>query len=472
MFSAERGQGNARPMWVRIAFGSFLSFGMLFTFVGALLMFVTLRHNVNDYHDMLSRLAGDLQGEYSQCGGDASAIKACFDEDAETHGRDNIFMLITDAGGKVKVSCSHNRHILTEMVRNANSQSSTYRIKGKSTCGERQPIAVRVRKARLHDGCMLSVGYNVTRAEQHAIRIGALIGASLVFVWFVGAGLGIFLARRFTAPLRKMAAAAGDIAAGDYSARVPVTSEGREIVDLENAFNRMAEENEKTLSDLRTLTDDIAHDLRTPLTRLRVAAETAIMGGDAARSLAEDVFEESSAMLEMINTMLAISQTEGRMRSTPSERIEMVGFVASVLELYSVLAEEVPVTLSSSLPADPVYVSAHKGRLQQMLGNLMDNALKFTPKGGKIEVRLCGNPLSLSVANTGPGIPAKDLPHIFKRFWRGDESRSLPGNGLGLALVKAIVATYGGSVTCESTPGKWTVFTVTGLPLANSGLGE
>ena len=113
MCSAERGQGNARPMWVRIAFGSFLSFGLLFTFVGALLMFVTLRHNVNDYHDMLSRLAGDLQGEYSQCGGDASAIKACFDEDAETHGRDNIFMLITDAGGKVKVSCSHNRHILT-----------------------------------------------------------------------------------------------------------------------------------------------------------------------------------------------------------------------------------------------------------------------------------------------------------------------------------------------------------------------
>ena len=234
----------------------------------------------------------------------------------------------------------------------------------------------------------------------------------------------------------------------------------------------MAKENEKTLSDLRTLTDDIAHDLRTPLTRLRVAAETAIMGRDAARPLAEDVFEESSAMLEMINTMLAISQTEGRMRSTPSERIEMVGFVASVLELYSVLAEEVPVTLSSSLPADPVYVSAHKGRLQQMLGNLLDNALKFTPKGGKIEVRLCGNPLSLSVANTGPGIPAKDLPHIFERFWRGDESRSLPGNGLGLALVKAIVATYGGSVTCESTPGKWTVFTVTGLPQANSELGE
>ena len=115
------------------------------------------------------------------------------------------------------------------------------------------------------------------------------------------------------------------------------------------------------------------------------------------------------------------------------------------------------------MPDAPLYVSAHKGRLQQMLGNLLDNALKFTPKGGRIEVRLASNPFSLSVANTGPGIPAADIPHVFKRFWRGDGSRSLPGNGLGLALVKAIVTSYGGSVKCESTPGEWTVFTVTGL---------
>ena len=465
MCSVERRPRKARPMWVRIAFWSFLSFGLLFTFVGALVMFVTLRHNVNDYHDMLSRLVGDLHGEYEQCGGDVATIKGCIDEDAETHGSENIFLLITDKSGAVKTSWSHNERILAEMVRNATAKPTTYRIVGESSEGGRRPISVRVRKARLYDGCMLSVGYNVTNAELHAMRIGALVGSSLVFVWFVGAGLGVFLARRFTAPLRKMAAAAGDIANGDYSARVPVTAEGSEIVDLENAFNRMADENEKTLSDLRTLTDDIAHDLRTPLTRLRVAAETAIMGGESSRSLAEDVFDETSSMLEMINTMLAISQTESRTRHMPRERIEMVAFVRDVLELYSVSAEESSIALSSVMPGGPVYVSAHKGRLQQMLGNLLDNALKFTPRGGKVEVRLCGGPFSLSVANTGPGIPARDLPHIFKRFWRGDASRSLPGNGLGLALVKAIVSSYGGSVSCESAPGEWTVFTVSGLPL-------
>jgi signal transduction histidine kinase len=448
-------------MWVRIALWSFLSFGLLFTFVGALVMFATLRHTTNDYHEVLVRLSGDLTQEYEGCGGDAAKMAKFFAEDSETHGHENVFLLVTDSDGAVKVSSTHNKTILEEMVENAASKSTTYRIAGVSADGIR-PIAVRVRKSRLGDGCVLSVGYNVTKDELHAVRMGALVGSSLVFVWLVGAGLGAFLGRRFTAPLRKVAAAAGRIADGDYSVRVPVTSEGQEIVDLENAFNSMAAENEKTLSDLRALTDDIAHDLRTPLTRIRAAAETAALA-EGEHPLAEDVCEEASSMLEMINTMLDISQTDSRIRRTPREQIEMVAFTGHVIELYSVLAEESSVSLSATMPDAPLYVSAHKGRLQQMLGNLLDNALKFTPKRGRIEVRLASDPFSLSVANTGPGIPASDVPHVFKRFWRGDGSRSLPGNGLGLALVKAIVTSYGGSVKCESTPGEWTVFTVTGL---------
>ena len=461
MSSAEPPRGRVRPMWVRIALWSFLSFGLLFTFVGALVMFATLRHTTNDYHEVLVRLSGDLTQEYEECGGDAAKMAKFFAENSETHGHENVFLLVTDSDGAVKVSSTHNKTILEEMVENAASKSRTYRIAGESADGIR-PIAVRVRKSRLGDGCVLSVGYNVTKDELHAVRMGALLGSSLVFVWLVGAGLGAFLGQRFTAPLRKVAAVAGRIADGDYSARVPVTSEGQEIVDLENAFNSMAAENEKTLSDLRALTDDIAHDLRTPLTRIRAAAETAALA-EGEHPLAEDVCEEASSMLEMINTMLDISQTDSRIRRTPREQIEMVAFVGHVIELYSVLAEESSVSLSATMPDAPLYVSAHKGRLQQMLGNLLDNALKFTPKGGRIEVRLASDPFSLSVANTGPGIPASDIPHVFKRFWRGDGSRSLPGNGLGLALVKAIVTSYGGSVKCESTPGEWTVFTVTGL---------
>ena len=462
MSSVEAVRGRARPMWIRIALWSFLSFGLLFTFVGALVMFVTLRHTTNDYHEVLALLSGDLVQEYAECGGDAAKMAKFFAEDSETHGHENVFLLVTDTNGVVKVSSMYNRLILGRMIENAASQSTTYRITGASADGRHSPIAVRVRKSRLEDGCVLSVGYNVTKDELHAVRMGALVGSSLGFVWLVGAGLGAFLGRRFTAPLRKVADAAGRIAAGDYSARVPVTSEGQEIADLENAFNSMAAESEKTLADLRTLTDDIAHDLRTPLTRIRAAAETAALA-DGNHPLAEDVCEEASSMLEMINTMLDISQTESRIRRMPREQIEMVSFARHVIELYSVLAEESSVSLSAVMPDAPLYVLAHKGRLQQILGNLIDNALKFTPKGGRIEVRLASDPFSLSVANTGPGISAADIPHVFKRFWRGDDSRSLPGNGLGLALVKAIVTSYGGSVKCESTPGEWTVFTVTNL---------
>lgn len=451
-----------RPMWVKIAFSSFASFGVLFILMGALVMFVTIRHNTAEYHEVLSRLVNDLESEYHRCQGEASAMKGFLVEDALSLGRENLFLLVSTPDGEIKTAESINNRVIEGMLGNAGSESTTYRMTiSDGVGGTDYELAVRVRKATLYDGCKLSVGYNVTKDERHIVQLGTILGSSLVFLWVVCAGLGTFLARRFTAPLRKIAAAAGDIAAGDYSARVAITSEGAEIQDLENAFNRMADENEKTMRELRTLTDDIAHDLRTPLTRLRGAAELALMGGELKQPLAEDVSVETAAMLEIINTMLEISQTENRISRTPKTDVELVSYVKEVLDLYSVLAEESQIEVTVKLPEAPVYFRAHKGKLQQVLANLLDNAFKFTPRGGKIEVTLTESPLSLSVANTGPGIAREDLPHIFKRFWRADESRSLPGNGLGLSLVQAIVSSYGGKITCKSDPGGWTVFTIT-----------
>ena len=277
----------------------------------------------------------------------------------------------------------------------------------------------------------------------------------------MGAWLGAFLARRITAPIGTISRTASRIAAGDYSARVPKSDGGSEIAELEAAFNTMAEENEKTLSDLRTLTDDIAHDLRTPLTRLRAAAELHVMEGKLKCPLDETVSEETSAMLELINMMLDISQTNNRITRTPREEVELVCFIQGAADLYSAVAEESGIKISLSLPDAPVLLSAHRGKMQQLIGNLLDNAVKFTQRNGEIKISLQASPLTLTVSNTGPGISSLDLPHVFKRFWRADESRSLPGNGLGLALVKAIVTSYGGSVTCTSAPGEWTHFTVT-----------
>ena len=450
-----------RPIWRRIAWSSFFSFGLLYLLVGVLVFVFTVRHHTNEYHATLSRLSDDLKGEYAECRGDLAEMRRHFATDVEEHGGENVFLLLTSADGRTMLQQSASESVCRQMQENAlRPDAHTYRITCSRPKGLKGPVAVRVRRTRLYDGCVLSVGFNVTTDERHTIFVGSTLGASILFALFVGALLGAYLARRITAPLGGIAQTAGRIAGGDYSARVAETDDGSEITELEIAFNKMAQENEKTLSDLRTLTDDIAHDLRTPLTRLRAAAEMQATGGQVRRPLAETVAEETTAMLDLINTMLDISQTDSRINRTPRQDIDMDAFVRGVVDLYSALAEERGITVAVTSPCSPVMLSAHKNKLQQMLGNLLDNALKFTPRGGKISVALQETPLTITVSNTGLGIAAADMPHIFKRFWRADASRSLPGNGLGLALVKAIVTSYGGSISCEATPGSWTRFTI------------
>ncbi len=203
--------------------------------------------------------------------------------------------------------------------------------------------------------------------------------------------------------------------------------------------------------------------MRTPLARLRAAAEVEAMNGHGG-ALPETVMEETTGLLDMINTALAVSQTENIADTTPREEIDLSVFVGRMADLYSAPAEDVGIDFSVDLPTLPVFVFAHKAKLQQLVGNLLDNALKFTPRGGRVMVSVKGDPVELAVTNTGPGIEAADIPHVFSRFWRAQKSRSLPGNGLGLALVKAIAQTYGASVTCVSSSSGPTTFSVRWQP--------
>ena len=186
------------------------------------------------------------------------------------------------------------------------------------------------------------------------------------------------------------------------------------------------------------------------------------MGGELKRPLPEMLFEQSSDMLELINTMLEISQTGCQIDRTPREDVDLCAFLRDLADLYATVLDDQGLSLSLDLPKDAVVFSGHRGRLQRLLGNLLDNAIKFTPRGGKLSVALArtDDGIVLRVSDTGCGIAPEDLPHIFRRFWRSDSSRSLPGNGLGLALVKAIVTSYAGSISCASVPGQGTSFTI------------
>ena len=433
-----------KPMWLRIAWGYWLSFGAIFVVSAAFVFIAILRHHVLAYHENLKLISDDLAAEYGEAGCDVKKTAKDFRETVEQHGRGNVFLLLTDPKGGVVLVESTNPDVVEEMRQGVLSSDRTYRIAATGGSGGGDSIAVRVRKTVLPDGNILSVGDNVTNDERHARWVLAVLLATSVLILVVGGIVGVMLARRFAAPLGLMAKAARRIERGDYSVRISDTSESFEIAELEGAFNTMSGEIEKTLMELRVLTENMAHDLRTPLTRLKAAAELHAMGVDSAGNLAENVMEEIDAMLAMINMMLEISQTEYGAARAPTEEHDLVPFFGD----------------SAQLPSGPVRFRGHKGRLQQMVGNLLDNAVKFTPGGGHVVVRLTSAPIVIEVENSGPGIKAKDIPHVFKRFWRADSSRSLQGNGLGLALVKAIAESYGGNVSCTSIPGKTTTFRI------------
>lgn len=260
-----------------------------------------------------------------------------------------------------------------------------------------------------------------------------------------------------------VASTATAIAAGDWSRRVEEEKkESREVRALVRAFNGMCDKNEKTLNELRVLTDNIAHDLRTPLTRLSMAAETVLTGGTLRDPLPDRVLGEARGMLEMINTMLEISQTGAKIDRSPRTDLDFAHLVRDLGDFYQPLAEQAGLTLRVHVPERGLAFSGHRAKLQQLVGNLLENAIKYTPRGGRIDLSLDTLPegVRLVVADTGCGISAADLPHIYTRFWRADASRSLPGNGLGLALVKAIVTSYDGRLHCDSVPGQGSAFTV------------
>ena len=453
---------NAPSLRRRIVAVSLSAGALLFLLAGGLILFVSWSFMKSEYQDFLARSTSDLVGEYAESKGDLKMMRHFFDEDIEEHGADRIFLLITDPDGRDVLNACSDKTVLRTMVARAQRDLSSYRISKESTLPHRNRIVLRVMTTTLPNGFKLSVGRDVTADEHYLLFLAITLGGAFLLSLLLGGWAADWLARRFVRSLKNVSDAADRIKAGDWSTRVKPTHESRELILLEDAFNTMCDQNEKTLTELKTLTDDIAHDLRTPLTRLRTAAEFAAMGGELKRPLPEMLFEQSSDMLELINTMLEISQTGCRLDRTPREDIDLGAFLRETAELYSTVLDDQGLKLALDIPETSVVYSGHRGRLQRLLGNLLDNAIKFTPRGGTITLALehTQDTVVLRVADTGCGIAPADLPHVFRRFWRSDASRSLPGNGLGLALVKAIVTSYAGTITCDSTLGKGTAFTI------------
>ena len=231
---------------------------------------------------------------------------------------------------------------------------------------------------------------------------------------------------------------------------------------LAKSFNRLFAAQDARLRELRDLTTNVLHDLRTPLTQISGDAESVCRGETDAAEAAERTLESCRTIIRLIDTNAEITRTNASIQPTPTQDLDLRDIVTESVELFRPAAEMKSIRLAFRQPDAPVPFRGHPDKLQRIVGNLIDNALKFTPEDGEVRVALSTSTsnLILSVSDTGIGMSPETASRIFERFYRADESRHEPGFGLGLSLVKAIVDSYGGDIRCTSIPGKGTSFTV------------
>ncbi len=313
----------------------------------------------------------------------------------------------------------------------------------------------------LPDGTLLAAAQGLGPIDEAYLRILAVgvLGFALMAALLVA--FGMLVARRLLRGFSPAVAAVDAMAAGDFSHRMEAPGMGEELECLARSVNALAENTESLLADLWAVTDNIAHDLRTPITRLRARAELAFRSGDA-KGLAGEVAEECDTMLDLIGALLEIARVGhgvGVGHGTPTDGAALLRDLA---DLFSADAEERGITLACHLPEATPARLLNAPLLRRALSNLLGNALKFTPAGGSVTLsfRDDGDTLRFGVADTGCGIAPEDQERIFERFYRADASRSRPGFGLGLALVRAVAKALGGKVVLESAPGRGSVFAI------------
>jgi heavy metal sensor kinase len=281
---------------------------------------------------------------------------------------------------------------------------------------------------------------------------------------------GWFMARRALSGVAMVTRTAQQISEQDLNTRVPVRHRHNEIDLLAITFNQMLDRVQTLVTGMRQMNDNIAHDLRSPITRIRGLAEVTLTGDPSREDfhqMTASTIEECDRLLDMINTMLAISRTEAGVGPVECRPVDMAALVKDACELFQPLAEDKSLIIEQRFnPAAIVRGDQHM--LQRMVANLIDNAIKYTPEGGRITIALtldADHRLGLTIADTGIGISRADQPKIFDRFFRGDQSRTHIGAGLGLSLAQAIARAHGGEIHVRSTPDKGSVFTVN-LPVA------
>jgi len=276
--------------------------------------------------------------------------------------------------------------------------------------------------------------------------------------------IGWLMARRAVKGIKEVSRIASEIEKGRLDQRVSVSAQGAEITQLVNTFNAMLDRIWVLISEMREMTDNIAHDLRSPLARIRVISESVLSNNNTPqefKSAASDTIEECDRLLQMINSTLDIAEAEAGTSQIPKQKVNISQLTQDACELFEAIAEQNNIKLVCCVE-DNCHIYGNIQNLQRMLANLLDNAIKYTLANGRVDVILTHTRqnIEIMVLDTGMGIPEKDQARIFDRFFRCDQSRTHDGCGLGLSFSRAIARSHGGDITLSSSLKKGSNFTI------------
>jgi len=386
--------------------------------------------------------------------------------EAQAAGVKKVFFRLLSSKGEVfsssNMSYWQDIHIrqeaIKELLRDRKSVFETVSIPNRKD-------KIRVAHVLIGTGVILQIGQSMEADSRFIDAFKNIFLVTTVLLLGLAAGVGWFMARRAVSGVEAVTRTAQEISGGTLAKRVPVGTRGDEIDQLAATFNQMLGRIQTLVTEIKEMSDNIAHDLKSPITRIRGMAEVTLTTGkgiEEYENMAAGTVEECDRLLDMINTMLMITKTESGVHPLDYKQVDMPRLVRDACELMETVAEDKGLSLACETPETLPLVGDPR-MIQRILANLLDNAIKYTPSGGSVRVSLSaidGGEALVTVQETGMGIPPDDLPHIFERFYRCDQSRSEPGTGLGLSLARALARAHRGDITVTSTLGQGSTFTL------------
>ncbi len=469
MFSKIRFKQHFRTLAFRLTF----SYTYVFAIV-SLCGFLALYFCIKQY--LFNQIDNELLEEYHECGLIVQDFELQFVEsffyqeaEAEDDGSESAFFRLMNKDNEV-VAASDMRDWPVSMLNtlfSTKNQVGTIELHSVSISGE--GINARIISGVLPQGLTLQIGFLIDRELEFLSTIKLYSAMILLCILLAGFIVGRNMSQMAIRGIKNVTNTANQIADGQFEKRVVISRYGEEIEDLACAFNQMTEKISALLHEMAEMNDNIAHDLRSPLARIHGLAEEKLMKQDVSedcRTVCEDVIEECDILLHVINTMLDISEAESGLTRSNIEEINLEKIVSQTTDFFKPVADDKKIFLKTKIGCSSL-IEGDRRKLQRAISNLIDNALKYTDSGGEITVELSreNGTANIIVTDTGIGISPAELPKIFQRFYRGNKSRSKPGNGLGLSLALSVAHLHGGNLNVDSHEESGSKFTLT-LPVS------